>query len=260
MIMSQFYFIAVLVSGTASAERYAGNDKARDEPSFVDLYGILLDPIKDSVRNVTEVGVLSSSSEVGVAYRLSVEMWNEFFPSALIWGVEAGYTPKILNSISHYPRFRKIDADSTKCEELSAFGFTNESMDVIIDGGPHGVANANDALLSCLWRTLRPGGLYFVEDQRKYAAAEAVSPGKLGLSALMRFPESTSAAVRAILEENDCFFADTALGHRAWERSQHVTPTATFDRANHNSNVLVIRKRPSRSTLKRGPRGTVATP
>ena len=226
------------------AERYAGTDKARDDHKFVDLYAMLLDPIREGVRNVTEVGI---------AYGLSVEMWYDYFPRADIWGIDIGLAPIVRKRMRpRQPRAHLLVADSTNCTSVGALHFADESMDIIIDDGPHW-ADANEVLLSCLWRTLKPGGFYFVEDvltgngadrlQRKFEAGAAVPAAKSGLAALVHYPEQQSTAVRAILEGHDCFFADTAVGHRAWERYRRATPTATVDRANHNSHVLVIRKR-----------------
>ena len=225
------------------AERYAGTDKARDDHKFVDLYGMMFDPIRESVRNITEVGI---------AYGLSLEMWNDYFPNAHVWGIDAGLAPFVRKRFRSRPSVHLLVADSTDCSKVDALGFANESMDVIIDDGPHW-ADANEVLLNCMWRTLRPGGLYFVEDvqtgtgadrtQRRFHAGQAIPKDKFGLAALVHYPTLQSEGVRRILEENDCFLADTAVGHRAWDRYLQATPTATYDRANHNSHVLVIRKR-----------------
>ena len=135
------------------AEKYAGTDKARDDHKFVDLYGMMLDPIRERVANVTEIGV---------AYGLSLEIWNDFFPSANIWGIDLSVANIVRRRLQAKKRIHLLAADSRDCSSVSALGFASSTMDVIIDDGPHN-ADANEALLACLWHTLRPGGLYFIE-------------------------------------------------------------------------------------------------
>lgn len=225
------------------AEQYSGTDKARDDHKFVDLYGMMLDPIRKRARNVTEIGI---------AYGLSLEIWNAFFPNADIWGIDLALSPIVKRRLRGKSRIHLLTADSTDCKMISELGFANESMDVIVDDGPHW-AEANEKLLSCMWPTLRPGGFYFIEDvqtgtgddrlMRKFQRGTPIPTSHFGQAALVHAASTRSKEVERILQENDCFFADTAVGHRAWDRYQAATPTATIDRVNHNSHVLVIRKR-----------------
>ena len=54
-------------------------DKSKDDHKYSDLYSIILDPIRDRVRNVTETGV---------AQGWSLAVWNEYFCAAKIYGVD----------------------------------------------------------------------------------------------------------------------------------------------------------------------------
>ena len=50
--------------------------------------------------------------------------------------------------------------------------------------------------------------------------------------------------MRELLEQNDVFFADTLVGHRAFDSFRRgMGVTWMRDRVNHNSHLLVLRKR-----------------
>ena len=55
-----------------------GTDKSHDDHKYTDLYSMLLDPIRDRVQNMTEIGVAAAQS---------LEMWHTYFPHALVWGI-----------------------------------------------------------------------------------------------------------------------------------------------------------------------------
>ena len=50
-----------------------GTNRAHDDQKYVDLYAALFDPIRSTVRNVTEIGIATGQ---GVA------MWHRYFPNA----------------------------------------------------------------------------------------------------------------------------------------------------------------------------------
>merc|ERR1712079_816925 len=54
-------------------------DKARDDHKYSDLYGMLFDPIRHRVSNVTELGVMAGQS---------LKVWHEYFANARIYGID----------------------------------------------------------------------------------------------------------------------------------------------------------------------------
>ena len=134
-------------------------------------------------------------------------------------------------------------------------------MDVIIDDGDH-YHLANQKTLLLFWPYVRPGGFYVIEDVTTGARART---GRYGCRAARRdhgaHPEKCGFApsgwselahnvtfllpeARAILEENTAFFADTLVGHRAFDEFRSAMGVTWMQgRVNHNSHMLVIRRR-----------------
>ena len=223
-------------------EQFKGTDKARDDHNYVDLYSILLDPIRNGVLNMTEVGV---------AHGLSLEVWHSYMPNAQIYGLDKAISPIVRKRLRRLPRLHLLTADATNCTAVRAHNWLPSSMDLIVDDGPHW-AEANEALLRCLWPALRPGGLYMIEDavtgtkDRGFEGRGThFSQDAAGFSPLahddaevsMRHPDVTQ-----ILHQNQVFFADTSAGHRAWSTITRSPKRPGVDHTMHNSHVLVIRK------------------
>ena len=98
-------------------------------------------------------------------------------------------------------------------------------------------------------RYLRPGGLFFIEDvatganRRNLQRFFGRPRNPPGFSPLVHNESYLDASVAKILREHDSFFVDTVVGHRAFERFRRQTREYVADRVDHNTHVLVIRKR-----------------
>lgn len=147
-----------------------GPDKSRDDHDYTDMYAMLLDPLRESIRNVTEIGIGSGKSLL---------MWLEYMPNAHIYGVDVvkeqgdGHTWKYpcsrcycprgrLNckgpgELGEDPRMHLIVGDSSSPKFIKNERLYAETMDMIIDDGAHSVP-ANRATLKNLWHLLKPGG------------------------------------------------------------------------------------------------------
>jgi hypothetical protein len=242
---------AELLSLEELAYRF-GTDKSHDDHKYVDLYSMLLDPIRERVYNMTEIGVAAGQS---------LEMWHAYLPNSLVWGIDMKWSKSTEQKMARLPRVRLRRALSDRRPKVAKLHFAPNSMDLIIDDGDH-YPPANDRTLLNFWPFLRPGGLYIVED---VATGARFHTGRYGCRAAMRGDadwkarcgfaaegsaqlahnvSSISPALREILEQNDAFFADTLVGHRAFDAFRKgMGVTWMRDRVNHNSHVLVVRKR-----------------
>lgn len=248
-----FVVLAVLVASASAAaealeslaEQFQGTDKARDDHNYVDLYSMLLDPLRATTRNMTEVGV---------AHGLSLEVWSSYFPQAEIYGVDVAISQAVRKRLRHLTRIHLRQADATNCTAVSQHTWLPNSMDLIIDDGPHW-AEANEALLMCLWPALKPGGLYFVEDVPTGTTERGMdgrgnkfTSSAAGFSPLAHGDDDASMGaprnpeVNKIMQQNQVFFADTSVGHRAWGGITSSPKGPGKDHKMHNSHVLVIRK------------------
>ena len=220
-----------------------GTDKSKDDHKYVDLYMMLFDPIRTRVRNVTEVGV---------AHGQSLRMWHDYFANAVVWGVDNKPAHKSLPSYFRRlgrTRMVLLDAYALKAHDVQRLRWVEESMDVIIDDAVHKTPQMQH-LLILLWRFVKPGGYYIIED---------VGPESAGDPLFSWFhEENASPEVARIVRDSTCFFADTLWGHRNWTAFAKTTmwnQTITEDRYYHNSHMIVLRKRlpehPPRPSLRR---------
>ena len=152
-----------------------GTDKSHDDHKYTDLYAMLFAPLRTHARNITEIGIAAGQS---------LWLWNDYFPQAHIWGIDIA--PNQLREQrpafkANAPRVHLLLGDVTNPSEVESFGFSLESMDVIIDDGPHS-SGPNERILVNMWPYLKPGGYYCVEDVQTgiddMAATQSTASGK----------------------------------------------------------------------------------
>ena len=148
---------------------------------------------------------------------------------------------------------------------MQGLGLDRVSMDIIIDDGDH-YPPTMEKTLHQWWPYLRPGGYYCVEDVATGANAKGQRyggrPGAFffppGSAPLVHNATYASDATHKLFAENDVFFVDTHVGHRAHDAVRRALGLWMKDRVNHISHVLVIRKREVPRTRRvgaRSPRG-----
>jgi len=110
--------------------------------SFLDVYQLYLDPIRDEVTALIELGVYNGGS---------LKMWAEYLPKAMITGVDID------------PLREGIKGERIEVVIQSQEKYEGKPCDVIIDDASH-INMLTTMSFANLWRCLRPGGLYFIED------------------------------------------------------------------------------------------------
>lgn len=210
-----------------------GTDKSKDDHKYSDLYSMLFDPIRLNVKNVTEIGIATGQS---------VKVWHDYFPTADIHGLDLfleQLQEDVKRDLQLSDRIHLYQANSTDAGSVSQLGLVPNSMDIVIDDGNH-AAVAQERTLQLLWPFVRPGGYYAIEDVYpldQYGDPKSYYP-------FLHNPEKLQPQTQKLFQENDAFFVDTTLGHRAWNQWQKaVGPEYAKDRFHHNSHVVVIRKR-----------------
>jgi len=118
---------------------------------YTEIYDEWFAKYKTSSTNVLEIGVLNGSS---------LKMLKEYFENATIFGVD-------IHPKTQYEdeRIKTFICDQSNRTNLQRFvEATNNTMfDVIIDDGSH-VPEHQMITLATLWKSLKPGGIYVVED------------------------------------------------------------------------------------------------
>jgi SAM-dependent methyltransferase len=219
-----------------------GTDKGHDDHKYTDLYHALFEPIRDRVANVTEIGIAAGQS---------LQVWHDYFASAHVWGVDIH--PKVIANarrlFADKPRVHVLHANS-KSKQVHHLGLTPRTMDIIIDDGDH-YPPTMEKTLHKWWPYVRPGGYYCIEDVATGANKNGQRYG--GRKGAFFFPDGSAPLVhnetyvtpetRRLFHENDLFFVDTHVGHRAHGGLLKALGLWMKDRVNHLSHVLVIRKR-----------------
>lgn len=138
-----------------------GTDKATEHPTgahgYTPHYDRLFTPLRNKPIRLLEIGVGGGES---------IQTWLEYFPNALIYGVDIGKDTNPWNDlgVSPHERYAFINGDQSNPEFWKEHVETaGLQFDVIIDDGGH----FNDQIITtfcALWGALNPGGLYCVED------------------------------------------------------------------------------------------------
>jgi hypothetical protein len=157
---------------------------------YGDLYDVLLQPHREAIRCVVEIGIgtmipdaVSSMVGWGAAhYRPggSLRAWRDFLPNAEIHGVDVAAD----TSLHDEPRIQTHLCDSTDPEQAATLlaSIASPPPDLIIDDGLH-EPRAQAKTLRNFFPALRDGGLYVVEDilpdhvQTVLDELESVHPG-----------------------------------------------------------------------------------
>ena len=211
-----------------------GSDKSRDDHAYSNLYQMIFDPIRSSVKNITEVGISAGQS---------LQVWYHFFPNAMIYGYDVQQEesiPGIVEQLKDRVNYTLVDLLSVPKDEMwTKVGLRNESMDVLIDDATHDPILQEDMLIH-LWQLVRPGGYYIIEDIATFDDSWDkfhTQPDKLK-------PE----AYEIITNQGDTMFVQTAIGVRPtafqkWKKFMQWKVGGTISHQRHNSHMLVIQKR-----------------
>ena len=135
--------------------------------SYTPAYHTILKGLRDTTKLVLEIGIGNTPLMVPIVGRTykpgaSLRMWRDYFPSAQILGCD------ILESVLFKEeRIDTVVADQSNEESLNALrAYTKtfgEYVDLIVDDGSHVVEHMRLSF-KVLWASIRPGGLYIIED------------------------------------------------------------------------------------------------
>lgn len=118
--------------------------------SYVPVYEHLFSKIRESCAAILEIGVQTGGS---------MKLWNGYFPNAIVYGIDSDIYQNRCRDFA--PRVRLIQANAYTTECASTF--PAESLDVVIDDGPHTLSSMCD-VLDLYYRAVKPGGYLIIED------------------------------------------------------------------------------------------------
>jgi hypothetical protein len=126
-----------------------GTDKSSLFHNYAVKYDKLLSQFKEQFTNILEIGVLNGNS---------VKMWEEYFPNAIINGIDINFECKQCES-ERIKITISDQGDENKLKELKKLG----PFDFIVDDGSH-IYNHQILSFQILFPFLKKGGIYVIED------------------------------------------------------------------------------------------------
>jgi len=142
------------------ARKYGTDKRTNDSGQniyhgYTVIYDDILKNQKNKYKNILEIGVQAGKS---------IKMWEEYFPNAIIWGIDnfsdIGCTVK--KEDIETDRIKIIVGDQSD-KKLIDDNFKNIRFDMIADDGSHFSWHQQKSL-DYLWNYLKSGGFYFIED------------------------------------------------------------------------------------------------
>lgn len=131
--------------------RRSGTDKSSDFHNFARYYYHHFASRRLQVRKILEIGIFHGAS---------IQMWAEFFPNAVVFGLDND--PECFQA--HTDRIQTILGPQEDRDFLSRMvQQTGGDFDIIIDDGGHRM-HEQIASFEVLFPTLKPGGIYVFED------------------------------------------------------------------------------------------------
>lgn len=169
---------------TELADRF-GSDKGSSKHRYTELYHMLFHPYRDQPITFLEMGLCIGGPEHGKSADRktedlpSVRMWLEFFPKAMIHGLD----------VSDFAWFRHDRFAFHRCDmddraRIAAARASMPDFDIIIDDASHASHHQQNGFLE-LFPRLKSGGLYIIEDLR-WQPETYEKPGITKTAALFR--------------------------------------------------------------------------
>jgi hypothetical protein len=127
-----------------------GSNKGNRGHRFTGVYELFFHPMKYEVEKVLEIGVLKGAS---------LRMWHDYFPNAVIHGVDIEDT-----SSNDTDAIRTYIADQASREQLQAvLDAAGSDFDIVLDDGGHSMEQ-QQVSFGYLFKHVKPGGYYVIED------------------------------------------------------------------------------------------------
>lgn len=115
----------------------------------IHAYQALLEPIRNSVKNVLEIGINTGNSH---------RMWRDYFHNAQIYGLDID---NFCNGMEGEERISVYFGDAYTFDAINSFG--DIQFDVIIDDGPHTLDSQKFTVANYI-HTLSINGVMIIED------------------------------------------------------------------------------------------------
>lgn len=136
------------LGGLSAAAR--ATDKGPGQHNYTELYERLLFQRKHDPITIFEIGIAEGGS---------LAMWQDYFPNARIFAIDIADKSRFNNA-----RVTTLVADQARRDQLqAAIDASGGNIDLLVDDGGH-TMEQQQVSLGFLFRHVRPGGYYIIED------------------------------------------------------------------------------------------------
>ena len=132
-----------------------GTDKANYH-NFTPVYERFLFDKKDTMKQIVEIGVYHGAS---------IKMWDIYFPTCKILGLDINSAFFTEHTFSDKVKLEVCTATNEEAfvKTLTKHSIEIGSVDMIIDDASHIVSHQRKTI-DIAWKYVKPGGLYIIED------------------------------------------------------------------------------------------------
>jgi hypothetical protein len=128
----------------------AGTDKSSNHHNYTRIYSQYFSHFKNDPIKFLEIGIFKGNS---------VKFWEDYFPNAELHFIDVNS----MNILYHSMRSHYHFIDQAHAIRLKRFAEKYGPFDVILDDGGH-TMNQQITSFNALFSSIKPGGLYIIED------------------------------------------------------------------------------------------------
>lgn len=209
-----------------------GTDKSSKAHNYASVYDRIFAQLRQTVKKVVEIGIFGETPENAGA---SLRAWEEYFPSAHIYGVDL-----FDYSFIDTERIHTIVADQGTIEGLEhILAVVGDDIDIIIDDGGH-YMHQQQLSFGYLYKFLKNGGYYVIEDLQTSYDTGFNSTNTQYNSALMveLFKRTGTIVSDYIAAEDKKYIQETVKSCEIYKIKPFESESAVFVKAtssvNHN--------------------------
>ena len=127
--------------------------------SYLDLYDVLLKPIKDTAENVLEVGIGNFRYKNGG----SLLLWKDYFTKATIYGIDILPLNRVLDELINDKSIKLYCETNAYNNNFISKNLINTKFDFLLDDGPH-TLESQVKFIELYSPLLSENGILIIED------------------------------------------------------------------------------------------------
>jgi hypothetical protein len=177
-------------------------DKCSLDHGYNVFYEEFLEPIKNDNLSLLEIGIYRPPAGSIRQEGASLKTWYDYLPNTKIYGIDLDDFSNLNND-----RIQTFICNHDKPEMLiDVMNKIGSELDIIIDDGSH-FMNSHQIILSTLFRYLKPGGMFIIEDLHTCHMPEYLRGDESTLDILKNFKDTGLLKGKYITDEDSKYLS-----------------------------------------------------